>query len=72
MQKKGSIDRLRAKYPGYYQKKSNNWKKEKEIRDLAIKKKAHQITQSTNEDFVAYFNSIDSMNKNIDKLFKLL
>ena len=37
MQKKGSLDRIRAKYPGYYQK-----------------------------------NAINSMDENINKLFKLL
>ena len=73
MQKKGSLDRIRAKYPGYYQKKSPNWKKEKEVRDLAIKEKVYQIsTQTINENIVAYSNTIDSMNKNINKLFKLL
>tara|TARA_R110000772_G_scaffold10164_4_gene32713 strand:- start:1708 stop:1929 length:222 start_codon:yes stop_codon:yes gene_type:complete len=73
MQKKGSLDRIRAKYPGYYQKKSPNWKKEKEVRDLAIKEKVCQIsTQTINENIVAYSNTIDSMNKNINKLFKLL
>jgi hypothetical protein len=73
MQKKGSLDRLRAKYPGYYQKKSPNWKKEKEVRDLAVKEKVHQIgTRTISESIVVYSNTIDSMDKNINKLFKLL
>jgi hypothetical protein len=80
MQKKGSLDRIRAKYPGYYQKKSPNWKKEKEVRDLAIKEKMYQIgtqttnvsTQTTNENISAYSIAINSMDENINKLFKLL
>jgi len=73
MQTKGSLDRIRAKYPGYYQKKSPNWKKEKEVRDLAIKEKMYQIgTQTTNENISAYSNAINSMDENINKLFKLL
>tara|TARA_R110000787_G_scaffold19071_4_gene57638 strand:+ start:560 stop:781 length:222 start_codon:yes stop_codon:yes gene_type:complete len=73
MQTKGSLDRIRAKYPGYYQKKSPNWKKEKEVRDLAVKEKMYQIgTQTTNENISAYFNAINSMDENINKLFKLL
>jgi hypothetical protein len=73
MQKKGSLDRIRAKYPGYYQKKSPNWKKKKEVRDLAVKEKLHQIgTQTIGESIVVYSNTIDSIDKNINKLFKLL
>ena len=78
MQTKGSLDRIRAKYPGYYQKKSPNWKKEKEIRDLAIKKNVSQIApRSANmglncRQFVDYSNAINSMDENINKLFKLL
>lgn len=71
MQKKGSLDRIRAKYPGYYQKKSSNWKKEKEIRDLSIKKNVSQ-TELNCRQFVAYSNAINSMDENINKLFKLL
>ena len=71
MQKKGSLDRIRAKYPGYYQKKSSNWKKEKEIRDLSIKKNVSQTGLNCRQ-FVAYSNAINSMDENINKLFKLL
>tara|TARA_B110000858_G_C17809803_1_gene480484 strand:+ start:6625 stop:6840 length:216 start_codon:yes stop_codon:yes gene_type:complete len=71
MQTKGSLDRIRAKYPGYYQKKSSNWKKEKEIRDLAIKKNVSQMGLNCRQ-FVAYSNAINSMDENINKLFKLL
>ncbi len=71
MQKKGSLDRIRAKYPGYYQKKSSNWKKEKEIRDLSIKKNVSQMGLNCRQ-FVDYSNAINSMDENINKLFKLL
>ncbi len=71
MQKKGSLDRIRAKYPGYYQKKSSNWKKEKEIRDLSIKKNVSQMELNCRQ-FVDYSNAINSMDENINKLFKLL
>lgn len=74
MQKKGSLDRIRAKYPGYYQKKSANWEREKEIKDLAIVKKTMTPVkiESLNKDIVAYSNAINSIDKNINKLFKLL
>lgn len=74
MQKKGSLDRIRAKYPGYYQKKSPNWEREKEIKDLAIVKKTMTPVkiESLNKNIVAYSNAINSMDKNINKLFKLL
>lgn len=77
MQKKGSLDRIKAKYPGYYQKKSSNWKKEKEIKDLVIKKNVSQINPHSRMElncrqFVDYSNAINSMDENINKLFKLL
>jgi|14_taG_2_1085336.scaffolds.fasta_scaffold00045_29 hypothetical protein len=74
MQKKGSLDKIRAKYPGYYQKKSANWKKEKEIKDLALSKKTISPVKikSIDNNIVAYFNVIDNMDENINKLFKLL
>ena len=76
------IEDIKKQYPGYYQKKGN-WK-EKQIakrinsRDLAIKKNVYQIApRNANmglkcRQFVDYSNAINSMDENINKLFKLL
>ena len=71
------IEDIKKQYPGYYQKKGN-WKKEKEIRDLAIKKNVSQIApRNANmglkcRQFVDYSNAINRIDENINKLFKLL
>ena len=65
MQKKGAVSKIKAKYSNYYQKKGD-WRSRKYKMDLKVYEKNLKIKK------ILYTQAIDSMDENINKLFKLL